>query len=320
MSSEAALASAKKGELLFADVFRRADKNDDGKIDMPEFEEFFGDDRVTKEQLETLFKTADTDGNGNIDTQELVSFFKGGVGEHYAPLFASLEAAHAELSAAMRASHAEHAKATEPRHEVLFKERFYLRELTAQFESLARTTEASLAGVTALSERAADADSRNRFELADDQVPSLAPSHASPDAAALAAQVDKLAAFVARLEKSEPRIAVREEQVIVQADADGDALYVLSRSFRGGAAEPLALAARAYVAAARNSAASRHVGVRIVQGDADADNALFVHETWESADEQADFVAANKSLLDAVAAAATESSVEQIHLPATWFL
>lgn len=64
-----------KGMSIFLDVFRRADKKDDGKISWEEFVAFFADGVMSKEELKTLFDTIDTHKTNYIDPKELCDYF-----------------------------------------------------------------------------------------------------------------------------------------------------------------------------------------------------------------------------------------------------
>lgn len=66
---------------IFKDVFRRADKNDDGAISWEEFVAFFSDGVMGKEELESLFKEIDTHNTNNIDTGELHDYFSKHLGQ-----------------------------------------------------------------------------------------------------------------------------------------------------------------------------------------------------------------------------------------------
>ncbi|KAL7978722.1 hypothetical protein Chor_013211 [Crotalus horridus] len=57
----AAGAEPKKGASVILDIFRRADKNDDGKLSLEEFQAFFSDGTLNEEELEKLFHTIDSD-------------------------------------------------------------------------------------------------------------------------------------------------------------------------------------------------------------------------------------------------------------------
>eukprot|EP01129_Flabellula_baltica_P010514 TRINITY_DN4451_c0_g1_i2.p2 TRINITY_DN4451_c0_g1~~TRINITY_DN4451_c0_g1_i2.p2 ORF type:complete len:109 (+),score=35.16 TRINITY_DN4451_c0_g1_i2:85-411(+) len=83
---------------IFEDVFRRASKKDDLKIYLDEFREYFGDQFLSKEDLDTLFSDIDTDHNGSIDTEELCSYFQREGFSEFAPLFESVEELNAGLA------------------------------------------------------------------------------------------------------------------------------------------------------------------------------------------------------------------------------
>ncbi|KAB0351054.1 hypothetical protein FD754_015911 [Muntiacus muntjak] len=52
-------------------IFRRADKNDDGKLSLEEFQLFFADGVLNERELEDLFHTIDSDNTNHVDTKEL---------------------------------------------------------------------------------------------------------------------------------------------------------------------------------------------------------------------------------------------------------
>ncbi|KYO25434.1 hypothetical protein Y1Q_0017021 [Alligator mississippiensis] len=54
-------AEQRKGTSVILDIFRRADKNDDGKLSLEEFQAFFSDGTLNEEELEKLFHTIDSD-------------------------------------------------------------------------------------------------------------------------------------------------------------------------------------------------------------------------------------------------------------------
>ncbi|EGD76134.1 hypothetical protein PTSG_00841 [Salpingoeca rosetta] len=65
---------------LLEDMFRRADKNDDGRLSYDEFVAFFDDESLGEEEMKELFGRIDTDGNGYIDTTELAQWFTANLG------------------------------------------------------------------------------------------------------------------------------------------------------------------------------------------------------------------------------------------------
>jgi Ca2+-binding EF-hand superfamily protein len=57
------------GTALFLDVFRRADKNDDGKVSLTEFTSYFEDEHLSNVEMNQLFDQIDTDNSKNIDLE-----------------------------------------------------------------------------------------------------------------------------------------------------------------------------------------------------------------------------------------------------------
>jgi hypothetical protein len=316
--SPSALGKGILGDALFGDVFKRADKNDDARIDYAEFVEFFGDSFASNAELAQFFAAADTDASKNIDHKELSSFFAAGVaGRTYTPIFATLERLHAELNAALVASHANNQLSSGNATE-LFKERFFLREIASQLETLQHTADIGLAGVSALTPVAADAVERDRFELSSLPQRAAPPADTSAASAALQAQVDKLGSLIARLEKGKARFNVPDEEIGLAHDTE--ACFVIARTFAGVDAAAHIGAVKALVAAARRQPACRHVSVRVVRSGAAAD--VFIHEIWEENDEFAAWEAGAEfvALSGAVASKSAKSSSERMHLPASWFV
>ncbi|CAG2212295.1 unnamed protein product [Mytilus edulis] len=63
------MASQENQSSIFLDVFRRADKKDNGQISWEEFVSFFADGVMGKEELETLFKQIDTHNTKEVTNQ-----------------------------------------------------------------------------------------------------------------------------------------------------------------------------------------------------------------------------------------------------------
>jgi hypothetical protein len=176
---------------LFTDVFRRADKSDDGRIDVAEFNSFFADDRTTDEDMRAHFATCDEDHSGNIDHAELTKFFGGGIGKSYVDLFKTLETLHLQFGDALRSSYDAHTTAKSATE--LFKERFLLREFVHQLQNLDHNAESALRGVSALSPivRAPTTHSPEHAPH-----PVATPAHGTDVAHSLTVQVDKLVCVV----------------------------------------------------------------------------------------------------------------------------
>ncbi|XP_016091737.1 N-terminal EF-hand calcium-binding protein 1-like [Sinocyclocheilus grahami] len=59
---------------IFHDIFRRADKNDDGKLSFEEFKAYFADGILTTDELRELFYSIDGRQTNNLDTDKLSEF------------------------------------------------------------------------------------------------------------------------------------------------------------------------------------------------------------------------------------------------------
>ncbi|PKK23149.1 N-terminal EF-hand calcium binding protein 2 [Columba livia] len=90
----------RKGTSVILDIFRRADKNDDGKLSLEEFQAFFSDGTLNEEELEKLFHTIDSDNTNNVDTKELCDYFADHMGD-YEDVLASLETLNLSILKAM---------------------------------------------------------------------------------------------------------------------------------------------------------------------------------------------------------------------------
>ncbi|XP_067091223.1 N-terminal EF-hand calcium-binding protein 2 [Osmerus mordax] len=90
----------RKGISVILDIFRRADKDDDGKLSLDEFQAFFSDGSLNEEELEKLFHTIDSDNTSNVDTKELCDYFAKHMGD-YEGVLASLETLNLSILKAM---------------------------------------------------------------------------------------------------------------------------------------------------------------------------------------------------------------------------
>lgn len=237
-----------------------------------------------------------------------------------------------QLNQALRTSHATHSKGKDATE--LFKERFYLRELANQLDTLQSSAASGLRGVSAMSPLVlSDAD---RFDV---PMPASSGPSAADAAGPLGAQVSRLAALLTRLEKGEPQLTPHEEQVAVSSES-GDAFHVVARCVAGADASAIATAARAYVAALRGCAAVRNVSVRVVENSSDdgVPSEIYVHEVWAENDERDEWCKGKgKAALEAFVKVAQRQgpffgllnpttigqtgkhTVQEMPLPASWF-
>ncbi|XP_062271538.1 N-terminal EF-hand calcium-binding protein 1 [Scomber scombrus] len=137
------LHSAGQGLTIFHDIFRRADKNDDGKLSFEEFNTYFADGILTTEELQELFYSIDGQQNNNLDTDKLSDYFSQHLGE-YLNVLSSLESLNIAILKAMDKTKEEYQGSS-----VLgqFVTRFMLRETSSQLLSLQRSLQCAMEAV-----------------------------------------------------------------------------------------------------------------------------------------------------------------------------
>uniref|UniRef100_A0A3P8WR08 N-terminal EF-hand calcium binding protein 3 n=1 Tax=Cynoglossus semilaevis TaxID=244447 RepID=A0A3P8WR08_CYNSE len=124
-------------------IFRRADKNDDGKLTFEEFNAYFADGILTTEELQELFYSIDGRQNNNLETDKLSDYFSQHLGE-YLSVLSSLESLNVAILKAMDKTKEEYEGAS-----VLgqFVTRFMLRETSSQLLSLQRSLQCAMEAV-----------------------------------------------------------------------------------------------------------------------------------------------------------------------------
>ncbi|XP_070237696.1 N-terminal EF-hand calcium-binding protein 3 isoform X2 [Bos mutus] len=93
-------AAGPAGHALFQDVFRRADKNDDGKLSFEEFQNYFADGVLSPGELRELFSGVDGHPADNLETEKLCDYFSEHLGV-YRPVLAALESLNCAVLTAM---------------------------------------------------------------------------------------------------------------------------------------------------------------------------------------------------------------------------
>lgn len=128
---------------IFHDIFRRADKNDDGKLSFEEFNAYFADGILTTEELQELFFSIDGRQNNNLDTDKLSDYFSQHLGE-YMNVLSALETLNVAILKAMDKTKEEYQGSS-----VLgqFVTRFMLRETSSQLMSLQRSLQYAMEAV-----------------------------------------------------------------------------------------------------------------------------------------------------------------------------
>ncbi|XP_047601838.1 N-terminal EF-hand calcium-binding protein 3 isoform X2 [Lutra lutra] len=125
------------GHALFQDVFRRADKNDDGKLSFEEFQNYFADGVLSPGELRELFNGIDGHSTNNLETERLCDYFSEHLGV-YRPVLAALESLNCAVLTAMDSTKLEYERASKMDQ---FMTRFLLRETVSQLQALQSSLE-----------------------------------------------------------------------------------------------------------------------------------------------------------------------------------
>ncbi|MBZ3883649.1 N-terminal EF-hand calcium-binding protein 3 [Sciurus carolinensis] len=118
-------------------VFRRADKNDDGKLSFEEFQNYFADGVLSPGELRELFSSIDGHPTDNLETEKLCDYFSEHLGV-YQPVLAALESLNRAVLTAMDATKLEYEQASKVDQ---FVTRFLLRETVSQLQALQSSLE-----------------------------------------------------------------------------------------------------------------------------------------------------------------------------------
>ncbi|NXC05754.1 NECA3 protein, partial [Orthonyx spaldingii] len=125
---------------IFHDIFRRADKNDDGKLSFEEFKNYFSDGILSSEELWELFSGIDRRHSDNVDTEKLCDYFSAYLGE-YRNVLSALETLNAAVLAAMDKTKLRYETSSKMEQ---FLTRFLLRETMHQLQSLQASLECAV--------------------------------------------------------------------------------------------------------------------------------------------------------------------------------
>ncbi|XP_069740406.1 N-terminal EF-hand calcium-binding protein 1-like isoform X2 [Narcine bancroftii] len=121
-------------------IFRRADKNDDGKLSFDEFKAYFADGVLRTDELQELFHKIDQDNTDNLDTEELCEYFSEHMGE-YESVLSALHQLNISILKAMDKTKKEYQSSSMLEQ---FVTRFLIRETMEQLESLQISLECAI--------------------------------------------------------------------------------------------------------------------------------------------------------------------------------
>ncbi|XP_041112443.1 N-terminal EF-hand calcium-binding protein 1-like [Polyodon spathula] len=132
-----------QGLSILHDIFRRADKNDDGKLSFEEFKTYFSDGILSLEELHELFYTIDRRHTNNLDTGKLCDYFSEHLGE-YLDVLSALEKLNVTILKALDKTKEEYQSSSQLSQ---FVTRFLLRETSSQLQSLQGSLECAMEAV-----------------------------------------------------------------------------------------------------------------------------------------------------------------------------
>uniref|UniRef100_A0A8D3AX05 N-terminal EF-hand calcium binding protein 2 n=1 Tax=Scophthalmus maximus TaxID=52904 RepID=A0A8D3AX05_SCOMX len=130
----------RRGISVILDIFRRADKDDDGKLSLDEFQAFFSDGTLNEEELEKLFHTIDSDNTRSALTTHPYYYFAKHMGD-YEGVLASLETLNLSILKAMDFTKKVYERGTNVEQ---FVTRFLLKESANQIQSLLSSVESAV--------------------------------------------------------------------------------------------------------------------------------------------------------------------------------
>uniref|UniRef100_A0A3B4FVC7 N-terminal EF-hand calcium binding protein 2 n=1 Tax=Pundamilia nyererei TaxID=303518 RepID=A0A3B4FVC7_9CICH len=199
----------RRGISVILDIFRRADKDDDGKLSLDEFQAFFSDGTLNEEELEKLFHTIDSDNTRSAPLLHTYYFAKH-MGD-YEGVLASLETLNLSILKAMDFTKRVYERGTNVEQ---FVTRFLLKESANQIQSLLSSVESA---VDAIDEQHSQSGPRMSGKHYENTVPDYPPNNRVSAREAvrtintasgavevrkegLEAQINRLAELIGRLE------------------------------------------------------------------------------------------------------------------------
>jgi len=283
-----------KGSAIFLDIFRRADKNDDGFISWEEFAAYCADGVMGKEDLKNLFNEIDSKNTNNIDTEELCTYFAQHLGQ-FKDMFALLEVFNHKMTEMLYATSKKYKES--PRTDK-FITRFMLREVLQQMACLTKPMEGAQEILDAQArEESVGINPVEPCDVVDKPVSSVVPGRVArrtkrqvsapplveagygSTSAAMNSQVDRLAKLLDRVERKVNFDGFRDEEVVQGED---NTLTLVQREFSVGQEQldDFKGLLRAYVDVTQGFRGCLNVSVRELRDS----NLFSVYEIWTSED------------------------------------
>ncbi|KAK7115208.1 N-terminal EF-hand calcium-binding protein 1-like isoform X2 [Littorina saxatilis] len=328
--ASAEIPEQEKGMAIFLDVFRRADKNDDGFISWEEFVAFFADGVMGKDELQALFNEIDTHNTHNIDTGELCEYFRQHLGD-FKVIFGTCDDLNKSLTKVLYSTAEAYKTASGTDKFVM---RFLMREVINQMSALQRPLESASDHLDEqgrqergdISPMAAE----DLFKKGDG--PNIIPgrivrrakrqvssqSNASDGCSpAVSVQVERLASLLDRLETKVEFDNFRDEEVVMGED---QTVLLVQREFKlkEDKVEEFRALLRSYVDVTQGFNGCLNISVRDLRDS----NTFIIYEVWKTENEyihNCDSAATRKLVECSAELLVTPETVHSMKIPATWW-
>ncbi|KAH3769609.1 N-terminal EF-hand calcium-binding protein 1-like [Dreissena polymorpha] len=322
-----------KGMTIFLDVFRRADRKDDGKISWEEFVAFFADGIMGKEELRTLFDDIDTHKTNFIDPKELCDYFANHLGP-FKEILSLIEDLNVKVSN-MLVSTAQSYPGSSRSNQ--FTARFLMglvfNQVCAIQHPLDAATDALEAqakeeGVNIIAVQPEDVREKNEELIVPGRIVRRAKRQTSKQTTyegnqnlsgtqvALEDQVDRLAKLLNRMEKKVNFDGLVDEEVDITDDKIV-LLYQQDLTVKDGQMDSFKTQLRKYIEVTNSAPGALTMSVRSFK-----DTPKFsIYEVWTSDDLRARHLQAQgpKEFTDCVAGMTEKRTESVVHIPSTWW-
>lgn len=323
-----------QGLTIFHDIFRRADKNDDGKLSFEEFNTYFADGILTTEELQELFFSIDGRQNNNLDTDKLSDYFSQHLGE-YLNVLSSLESLNIAILKAMDKTKEEYQGSS-----VLgqFVTRFMLRETSSQLLSLQRSlqyameaveeqssppsSEATMTDLTTAprNTRRCGQNIHNNLCLSLSDPRSILTNGVNVDnGEKWCSQINRLQQLLDKLECQGPKLEPVNEDTLTSSDKSNILLVQRQLSVIEGDVDKFQMVVKSYLGATAAHTDNLHVSVQKLPGK----SCYIMYEFWQDRVSWMSYLQSNSSkdfqrcVIDMLEDA---EIVSTMLLPASWWI
>uniref|UniRef100_A0A8C5R1W5 N-terminal EF-hand calcium binding protein 3 n=1 Tax=Leptobrachium leishanense TaxID=445787 RepID=A0A8C5R1W5_9ANUR len=278
---------------IFQDIFRRADKNDDGKLSFEEFQSYFSDGVLNQEELKKMFGRIDSQQTNNMDTERMCEYFSEYLGE-YRSVLTALETLNVTILSAMDKTKMDYENSSQISQ---FVTRFLLRETINQLHSLQNSLDSALETIEGQA-----AQERQDFKKAEDQHVGLWCNRRTQKSASLAptdphsgilttgsavqsdnqwsAQINRLEQLIDKLEYSCPHLEPPKDEINVAHTEKNLLVAQKQLQVNEDSLEQFKQSLKLYTELTSAQSHCLHISARRFQSE----SGYIVYEIWEDQD------------------------------------